>query len=63
MAYYHTLPTYGVECGSILLRGSEIDKRERVMNADQDKEMIEIMYSIMKSLKRIASALEEGEGK
>jgi hypothetical protein len=33
------------------------------MNADQDKEMIEIMYSIMKSLKRIASALEEGEGK
>lgn len=33
------------------------------MNADQDKEMIEIMYSIMKSLSRIANALEEKEGK
>jgi hypothetical protein len=33
------------------------------MKADQDKEMIEIMYSIMKSLSRIANALEEREGK
>ena len=32
------------------------------MNADQDKEMIEIMYSIMKSLNRIANALDEKEG-
>lgn len=32
------------------------------MKADQDKEMIEIMYSIMKSLSRIANALEEKEG-
>jgi hypothetical protein len=33
------------------------------MNADQDKEMIEIMYSIMKSLSRIANALDEKESK
>jgi hypothetical protein len=33
------------------------------MNADQDKEMIEIMYSIMKNLSRIANALEEKEDK
>lgn len=33
------------------------------MNADQEKEMIEIMYSIMKSLSRIANALDEKEGK
>jgi hypothetical protein len=32
------------------------------MNADQDKEMIGIMYSIMKSLNRIANALDEKEG-
>ena len=31
------------------------------MNADQDKEMIGIMYSIMKSLNRIANALDEKE--
>jgi hypothetical protein len=31
------------------------------MKADQEKEMIEIMYSIMKNLNRIANALEEGE--
>jgi hypothetical protein len=29
------------------------------MKADQEKEMIEIMYSIMKNLNRIACALEE----
>jgi hypothetical protein len=33
------------------------------MNADKEKEMIEIMYSIMKNLSRIACALEEKEGK
>jgi hypothetical protein len=33
------------------------------MKADQEKEMIEIMYSIMKNLNRIANALEEREGK
>ena len=33
------------------------------MNADKEKEMIEIMYSIMKNLNRIACALEEREGK
>jgi hypothetical protein len=31
------------------------------MSADQDKEMIGIMYSIMKSLNRIANALDEKE--
>jgi hypothetical protein len=29
------------------------------MTADQEKEIVEIMYSIMKSLTRIANALEE----
>ncbi len=29
------------------------------MKADQEKEIVEIMYSIMKSLTRIANALEE----
>jgi len=33
------------------------------MKADQEKEIIEIMYSIMKNLNRIACALEEREGK
>jgi hypothetical protein len=33
------------------------------MNADQNKEMIGIMYSIMKSLNRIANALDEKEDK
>jgi hypothetical protein len=33
------------------------------MNADHDKEIIGIMYSIMKSLNRIADALEKKEGK
>jgi hypothetical protein len=33
------------------------------MKADQEKEIVEIMYSIMKSLDRIANALDEKEGK
>jgi hypothetical protein len=33
------------------------------MKADQEKEIVEIMYSIMKSLDRIANSLDEKEGK
>jgi hypothetical protein len=33
------------------------------MKADQEKEIVEIMYSIMKSLNRIANSLDEKEGK
>jgi hypothetical protein len=32
------------------------------MKADQEKEIVEIMYSIMKSLDRIANSLDEREG-
>jgi hypothetical protein len=32
------------------------------MKAEQEQEMIEIMYSIMKSLNRIANSLDEKEG-
>jgi hypothetical protein len=32
------------------------------MKADQEKEIVEIMYSIMKSLNRIANSLDEKEG-
>jgi len=32
------------------------------MKAEHEQEMIEIMYSIMKSLNRIANSLDEKEG-